>query len=73
MSTIFFLDWFINAIMAVLFLSGINLSIFQPLNSAIYRIGNSPNILRHRCTEQDKSHPPFYLLLQDFQNYSRLI
>ena len=71
----FFTDWFIKcySIMVVFFLSGINSFIFLPLNPAIYRIGNTPNILRPRCNEQDESHPPFYLLLQDFQNYSRLI
>ena len=55
-----------------IFLSGINLSIFLPLNPAIYIIVNAPNILCPRCNEQDESHanplPPFYLLLQDFQN-----
>ena len=59
--------------MVVVFLSGINLSIFLPLNPAIYRIGNVPNILRPRCKKQDESQSPFYLLLQDFQNYSRRI
>ena len=75
----FFTDWFIKrySIMVVFFLSGINSFIFLPLNPAIYRIGNTPNILSpfysDWCEEQDQSDPPFYLLLQDFQNYSRLI
>ena len=34
-----------NALMVLFFLSGINLSIFLPLNLAIYRIANAPNIL----------------------------
>ena len=42
-----------NATMVTFFLSGINLSIFLPLNLAIYRIGNAPNNLCHRCKEQD--------------------
>ena len=54
--------------MVILFLSGINLSILLPLNPAIYRIGNTPNILCPRCKEQDES----FLLLQVVQNYSRL-
>ena len=54
--------------MVILFLSGINLSILLPLNLAIYRIGNTPNILCPRCKEQDES----FLLLQIVQNYSRL-
>ena len=62
-----------NAIMAVFFLSGINLSIFLPLNPAIYRIVNAPKFLCPRFKEQDRSVPPFYLLLQDFQNYPSLI
>ena len=62
-----------NAIMVVFFLSGINLYIFLLLNPAIYRIGKAPNILRPRCNKQDESQSPFYLLLQDFQNYSRRI
>ena len=45
-----------NAMMVAFFLSGINLSIFFPLNPAIYRIGNAPNILCPRCKEQDESH-----------------
>ena len=61
-----------NAMMVAFFLSGINLSIFLPLNPEIYRIGNAPNILCPRCKEQDESHPnsqpSFYLLLLDFQN-----
>ena len=60
-----------NAMMVTFFLFGINLSIFLPLNPAIYRTVNVPNILYPRCKEQDESHPnslpPFYLLLQDFQ------
>ena len=47
-----------NAMMVTIFLSGINLSIFLPLNPAIYRIGNAPNILCPTCKEQDESHPP---------------
>ena len=46
-----------NAMMFLFFLSGINLSIFLPLNPAIYRIGNAPNTICPRCKEQDKSHP----------------
>ena len=43
----FLTDWFIKrySIMVVFFLSGINSFIFLPLNPAIYRIGNAPNIL----------------------------
>ena len=33
-------------LMVAFFLFGINLTIFVPLNPAIYRIGNEPNILR---------------------------
>ena len=62
-----------NAIVVAFFVSGINLSIFLPLKPAEYRTGNAPNILRPRCKAQDESHPSFYILLQDFQNYSRLI
>ena len=46
-----------NAMMVINFLSGINLFNFLPLNPAIYRIGNAPNILCPRCKEQDESHP----------------
>ena len=62
-----------NAMKVVFFLYCINLLIFLPLNPAIYRIANVPNILRPRCKEQDESHPPFDLLLQNFQNYNKLI
>ena len=58
----------LNIPVVILFLSGINLSILLPLNPAIYRIGNTPNILCPRCKEQDES----FLLLQVVQNYSRL-
>ena len=47
-----------NIMMVVFFLSGINLSIFLPLNPVIYRIGNTPNILCPRCKKQDESQPP---------------
>ena len=40
-----------NAMMVINFLSGINLFSFLPLNPAIYRIGNAPNILCPRCKE----------------------
>ena len=40
-----------DGIMVIFFLSGINLSIFFPLNPAIYRIDNAPNILCPRCKE----------------------
>ena len=40
-----------DGIMVIFFLSGINLSIFLPLNPAIYRIDNAPNILCPRCKE----------------------
>ena len=46
-----------NALMVIFFLSGINLSIFLPLNTAIYRIGNPPNIKCPRCKEQGESYP----------------
>ena len=46
-----------NAMMVIFFLSGMNLSIFLPLNPAIYRIGNELNVLCPRCKEQDESHP----------------
>ena len=63
-----------NTIILVLFLSGTGLFIFLPLNSVIWRIGNAPKILFPRSKEEDESHlPPFYPLLQDLQNYSRLI
>ena len=62
-----------NAIMVVFFLSGIDLSIFLPLNPAIYRIVNAPKFLCPIFKEQDRSVPPFSLLLQDFQNYPSLI
>ena len=61
-----------NAVMVPFFLSGIDLYVLLPLNSAIYRIGNAPNNLCPKCKQQDEFHPnslpPFYLLLQDFQN-----
>ena len=61
-----------DVMMISFFLSGMNLSIFLPLNPVIYRTGNASNMLCPRCKEQDESHPnpqpPFYLLLQDFQN-----
>ena len=43
----------LNAMMVALFLSGINIFIFLPLNPAIFRIGNAPNILCPRCKKQD--------------------
>ena len=46
-----------NVMMVIFFLSGINLSIFLPLNPAIYRTGSAPNILCPRCKEKDDSHP----------------
>ena len=49
-----------NTIMVVFFLDGINLSIFLPLNPAIYRIGNAPKILLPRSKEQDEPHFTFY-------------
>ena len=57
-----FTDWFIKCYDGCIFLSCMNLSIFLPLNPAIYRIGNAPNILCPRCKEQDESHPPSPLL-----------
>ena len=61
-----------NVMMVAFFLAAVNLSIFLPLNPVIYRIGNAANILCARCKKKDQSHsnpqPPFYLLLQDFQN-----
>ena len=61
--------------MVIFFLSRIPLSIFLPLNPAIYGTGYPTNILCPRCKEQDESYPPppFYLLLQADQNYPRLI
>ena len=58
----------LNIPVVILFLSGINLSILLPLNPAIYRTGNTPNILCPRCKEQDES----FLLSQVVQNYSGL-
>ena len=51
-----------NVIMVVFFLSRTNLSIFLPLNLAIYRICNAPNIMCFGCKEQDESHPNPQLL-----------
>ena len=34
---------------------------FLPLNSAIHRMGNAPNILCPRCKEQKESKPYFYI------------
>ena len=34
------------------------------LNRAIQRMGNTPNILRPRCMEQDESHPHFIFYCQ---------
>ena len=47
----------VRLMMVIFFLSGINLSIFLPFNSAIYIIGNESNILCPRCNEQDESPP----------------
>ena len=62
----------LNAMMVALFLSDINIFIFLPLNPAIFRIGNAPNILCPRCKKQDESHPNLlpllHFLLKDFQN-----
>ena len=44
-----------NVMMVIFFLSGMNLSIFLPLNPAIDRIGNALNVLCPRC--KDESHP----------------
>ena len=41
----------------VFILSGINLPIFNPLNPAIYRIGNIKKILFPSSKEQDESQP----------------
>ena len=46
----------VTLIMVIFFLSGINLSSFLPLNPAIYRIGNEPDILYLRCKEKHESH-----------------
>ena len=46
----------LHAIMVAFFLFEMNLTIFVPLNPAIYRIGNEPNILRPRCKKKDESH-----------------
>ena len=46
-----------NAMIVSFFLSRTNLSVFLPLNPAIYRIDNAPNILCTKCKEQDESHP----------------
>ena len=43
------------AMMVISFLSGISLSIFLPLNPALYKIVNAPNIQCPRCKEQDES------------------
>ena len=65
-------DSFIKCYDGCIFLYDKNLPIFLSLNPAIYRTGNVPNILCPRCKEKDETHsnplPPFYLLLQDFQN-----
>ena len=44
-----------NAVMVTFFLSGINLSIFLPLNPAVYRPGNTPSVLGRRCKKKDES------------------
>ena len=46
------------AMVVPFFLSDINLSIFLPINPAIYRIGNAPNILCPRCKEVSLQPPP---------------
>ena len=46
-----------NAMMVIFFLSRIPLSIFLPLNPAIYGTGYPTNILCPRCKEQDESYP----------------
>ena len=52
----------LNALMFIFFLSGINLSIFLPLNPAIYRVGIVSNILSPRC-KKPHSHFTFYCKL----------
>ena len=43
------------------FLSDIDLPIFFPFNTAIYRIGNTKKILFPSSKEQDDTHPLFPL------------
>ena len=66
--------------MVLFFSSGIDLFIFLPINPAIYRISNTPNILCPRCKEQDEYHSSVYLfiarfpkLLQTNLNYINLV
>ena len=71
-----FSDWFIKCYCGCIFSIWYKFIYFARLKPAIYKIGNAPNILRPICKAQDESPPPplpFYLLLQDFQNYFRLI
>ena len=68
-----FSDWFIKCYCGCIFSIRYKFIYFAPLKPAIYKTGNASNILRPRCKAQDESHPALYLLLQDFQNYFRLI
>ena len=65
-----------NAIVVVFFLSGINLSISLALNLQYIRLATHQIFcvpyVRHRISLPPPPLP-FYLLLQDFQNYFRLI
>ena len=65
-----FSHWFIKCYLDLFFLSSIKLSIFIPLNHAKYKIGkySASQIEETTCVL-----PLIYLLLQDFQNLSRLI
>ena len=50
----------LSNIMVEFFLSGINLSIFLPLNPAIYGIGNAPKIVRNQMSLTPSPHFSFY-------------
>ena len=56
-SDLIFKEIFTGLLRVTFFLSCIFLFIFLPLNPAIYRIDNVPNILCPRGKEQNESHP----------------
>ena len=64
-----FTDWFIQCSDANIFSIWYNLSIFLPLNPAIYRIGTHQisNILCTRCKEQNESHYDFTFYCKLFE------
>ena len=67
-----FKKWWWTAIY-VYFLPCINLFISLPLNSAIRRMGNAPNILWLGYKEKIRVSTLIYILLHTFQNFSRLL